>query len=111
MSRRLPAFVLPLDRDHLLGLTAARWTRESTGRVDPATGINPLQLLEKLATISGVIKDESGAVITGLAIPIKAWRVDGSEVGFTQTDPTTGQYTISVVYGEWSVWPMPTESR
>ena len=79
--------------------------------VDPATGINPLQLLEKLATISGVIKDESGAVITGLAIPIKAWRVDGSEVGFTQTDPTTGQYTISVVYGEWSVWPMPTEAQ
>jgi DNA invertase Pin-like site-specific DNA recombinase len=36
--RRLPTVTLPPDLDHVRGLRAARWTRESTGKVDPATG-------------------------------------------------------------------------
>ncbi len=39
MSPRRPAQrPLPPDLDHVSGLRAARWTRESTGRVDPDTG-------------------------------------------------------------------------
>jgi DNA invertase Pin-like site-specific DNA recombinase len=36
--RRQPTSTLPPDLDHVRGLVAARWTRESTGKADTATG-------------------------------------------------------------------------
>jgi DNA invertase Pin-like site-specific DNA recombinase len=36
--RRLPTLTLPPDLDHVRGLRAARWTRESTGKADKETG-------------------------------------------------------------------------
>ncbi len=96
-------------------LAGSAWTLAAgetlTIAADPLSGANPLQLLEKQASISGAIKDELGHLVSGYAIPVRAWRLDGSEVAETLSDPVTGQYALAVVSGDWYVWAVPADDQ
>jgi hypothetical protein len=63
-----------------------------------------LTLIEKQASITGAVLDEDGHAITG--IPVRAWRLDGSEVAETISD-AGGNYTIHVISGTWELRATP----
>jgi hypothetical protein len=63
-----------------------------------------LALLEKQAAITGAVLDEGGHTVAG--IPVRAWRLDGSEVAEAVSD-TSGNYTVQVISGTWELRAAP----
>jgi hypothetical protein len=63
-----------------------------------------LTLLEKQASITGAVLDEAGHTVAGL--PVRAWRLDGSEVAETISD-ANGNYTVQVISGTWELRAAP----
>jgi hypothetical protein len=64
-----------------------------------------IQLLEKKAYITGVVVDQT----TNLPVPnvpVRAWRVDGTEVADTLSDGS-GVYFIKLIQGNWRLRAIP----
>jgi hypothetical protein len=66
--------------------------------------VGDLTLLEKQATITGAVLDEAGHAVAD--IPVRAWRLDGSEVAEAVSD-TSGNYIVHVISGTWELRAAP----
>ena len=69
-----------------------------------SVGVGVLQLLNRQAQISGSVLDQDGIGVTG--IPVRAWRLDGSEVA-SAVSGVGGAYTIAVISGTWDIRAVP----
>ena len=81
-------------------LSGSQWLVSSGSSTDVGT----LQLLERQARITGSVVDQAGHSIAGM--PVRAWRVDGSETAQTLTD-AAGDYTLWLIQGVWEVQVTP----
>jgi hypothetical protein len=63
-----------------------------------------LTLRDKQATITGTVLDEAGHTVAGM--PVRAWRLDGSEVTDAVSD-ASGNYTVYVISGTWELRATP----
>ncbi len=68
--------------------------------------VGTLALLEKGDTITGVVLNELGQPVPE-AIPVRAWRLDGSEAQQTLSSATDGTYALHVVSGTWELRAAP----
>ncbi|HEX9440935.1 MAG TPA: carboxypeptidase-like regulatory domain-containing protein, partial [Roseiflexaceae bacterium] len=66
--------------------------------------VGDLTLLQKGATITGAVTDENGHTVAG--IPVRAWRLDGSEFQETVSN-SSGDYTLHVISGTWELRAAP----
>ncbi len=69
-----------------------------------SVGVGALQLLARQALISGSVLDQDGLGVSG--IPVRAWRLDGSEVATTVSDGG-GAYAMAVISGTWEIRAVP----
>lgn len=90
-----PAWAPPLT------LAGSEWYIPAGG----AQNIGDQQLLERKATTSGQVthSPDNAPVVN---IPVRAWRVDGSENAVTRTD-AGGNFTLHVIQGVWEVQVIP----
>ena len=65
-----------------------------------------LDVLLKQATISGTVIDLEAGTAVPAGVPIRAWRLDGSEVEETTTGPD-GSYVLRVISGTWELRAVP----
>ncbi|HEY9076638.1 MAG TPA: carboxypeptidase-like regulatory domain-containing protein [Anaerolineaceae bacterium] len=86
-----------------LTLSGSEWT-VAEGETKPA---GTFTLLAKQASITGLVTDEIGHTVPNT--PVRAWRLDGSEVFSTNTDGS-GNYTLHVIQGVWEVRAQPAPS-
>jgi hypothetical protein len=69
--------------------------------------VGTLQLIEKSDKINGVVYDQTNNPVTSEAIPVRAWRLDGSEFVETRTNPLDGSYVLPVISGTWEIRAVP----
>lgn len=67
------------------------------------------QVEEKQAGISGAVKLVDGSSAPA-GIPVRAWRLDGSELEQTRTDEQ-GLYQMQVISGTWLISALPLEEQ
>lgn len=79
---------------------------------DPSTTvIDPLGIDLKAASITGQVRVQGGASSEpGVAIPVRAWRIDGTEYEQTFTDET-GNYVLPVTEGSWLIRAVPDSGQ
>jgi len=76
--------------------------------------VGALQVMEKQAGINGTVRLVDGTASAGgsapAGIPVRAWRLDGTEYEQTRTDEQ-GQYQLQVIEGVWLVRAIPLEEQ
>jgi hypothetical protein len=75
---------------------------------DPGTtAIDPIGIDLKAASITGQVRVQGGASSEpGVAIPVRAWRIDGTEYEQTLTDEA-GNYVLPITEGSWLIRAVP----
>ncbi|MFL5807240.1 MAG: carboxypeptidase-like regulatory domain-containing protein [Roseiflexaceae bacterium] len=74
---------------------------------EPRTpALDPIAIVAKQATISGKVRLIGGTTPAPQGIPVRAWRLDGSEFAQTTTD-SGGLYSMKVISGTWVLRAVP----
>ena len=69
--------------------------------------VGTVNLQIKSASVTGTVKLISGAPLTGVSVPVRAWRLDGSDVDVAASSAATGSYTLALTPGVWEVRAVP----
>ena len=76
---------------------------------DQTVDMGTIYLLDKNATITGTVTDDTGNPIGNVFV--NAWQLDGMDWADTQTNASTGRFSLSVSPGQWQVMIMPMSTQ